>query len=496
MSRVIVAGFDSPLLSMFEEQIATGELEAIASLVERGRVAYLRESQDALPSISWPTMVAGVSVTEHELLYAQQLVPGSYRTVPTRAEDAKVQPFWGALAGTDRRLTLLSMYGGAITPEVAGTQVAGWNTHDPYNRNGPFANSEGVLDDLVSRFGKGLSFHGIKIPSTLGEYESYADLIRRAAQQYGDAAVYMADSTEWDLLVLGYNQPHEAGHFLSHLADPTHPRYRPEASDRAKDALRDVNRIVDRSLRTIIERHPDATVVIATPYTLGKQPHLDQVPRRVLERAGLLFHAAPGSESIDIKTRVLRTGRSVVRRVIPAGLRPALGKLVPRDRWIGHLDLASIDWSKTMAFDIPEDGGSALRFNLSGREPEGIVEEGAGYQDLVGTLREVFGSLRDASTGEPVVRKVLSFEEAFAARPGGPFPDVLVDWVRTHPVAAIESPELGLIEVPRDDRQSATHDAPGFAIMAGEGVEHSPTPDVLRIRDVGPRIIEALDLTG
>jgi predicted AlkP superfamily phosphohydrolase/phosphomutase len=324
------------------------------------------------------------------------------------------------------------------------------------------------------------------------EYEAFLEGMIASVDQVERAALDMVGrEVEASLYAVGFNQTHETGHFMTHFGDPRHPRHDPDVPEHLKRGLERVYRAVDAAMGRILDRiGGDVDVLVSSPYTLSGQPHLDQAPRSVLRAGGWFVEG--GQEHLDLSTRVLRSGRALVRRVVPRGLRPALGKLVPRDAWIGRLDLAGVDWSRTEAFDVPEDGASAIRFNLEGREPAGTVTP-AREASLVEELKAVFGELVDADSGEPVVRRVVTFEEVFGAPPTGPMPDLLVDWTRGNPVRAVRSASLGEIPVPHDDRQSATHDAPGFLLGAGPSIATSETTTSGAIVDVA---VTTLSLLG
>ena len=64
------------------------------------------------------------------------------------------------------------------------------------------------------------------------------------------------------------------------------------------------------------------------------------------------------------------------------------------------------DWSQTRFFALPSDVGGLVRFNLQGREPEGIVRQGAEFDGLCDELIDALCSLEDVETGEPIIAAV------------------------------------------------------------------------------------------
>jgi predicted AlkP superfamily phosphohydrolase/phosphomutase len=82
---------------------------------------------------------------------------------------------------------------------------------------------------------------------------------------------------------------------------------------------------------------------------------------------------------------------------------------------------ADVEWQRTRAYAA---GAGALYLNLSGREPQGIVQRGEEAQTLLATLSEELLALRDGSS--PVVKDVVQGSEVFAGPALDRAPDLLV----------------------------------------------------------------------
>ncbi len=63
----------------------------------------------------------------------------------------------------------------------------------------------------------------------------------------------------------------------------------------------------------------------------------------------------------------------------------------------------SVDWSKTEAYGA---GLAGIYVNLKGRQPDGIVEPGDDYRELVSRIRADAAAYLDPDTGQPVVQEV------------------------------------------------------------------------------------------
>jgi predicted AlkP superfamily phosphohydrolase/phosphomutase len=159
------------------------------------------------------------------------------------------------------------------------------------------------------------------------------------------------------------------------------------------------------------------------------------------------------------------------------------------------------DWSKTRAFCTVADLQGYVRFNVRGREAEGIVEPGAEYEGLAAKIREGLHSFVDADSGEQVVREIKTSAEVF---PSGTcrdlLPDLIIQWNFT-PLAQqrrIVSSRFGSIDLPLPGKNSSgrggNHRPHGFLIAAGPGIEPG-TIEGGHIMDLAPTAYELLGKT-
>src|SRR5450756_2050639 len=97
------------------------------------------------------------------------------------------------------------------------------------------------------------------------------------------------------------------------------------------------------------------------------------------------------------------------RRLVPENWRVAVSRHFSRERrerLLAAQFRGGTDWSKTTAFAIPSSYSGFLRVNLRGREPQGIVQPGAEYEQVLRRLENDLKQLTDPETGEPVVDRV------------------------------------------------------------------------------------------
>jgi predicted AlkP superfamily phosphohydrolase/phosphomutase len=495
--------FDSPDLGMLQRAIDGGRLPTMARLLQEGAYVALEDLQELVTPCSWPTLVRGSDVAEHGLLCDRQLVPGTYRIAPVAASQARRPPFWRHISDAGLRCTVSGAYGAPLLDDFRGTQLVGWGTHDPFTTKlaGPRSDPPDLVQTLERHVGRRTLRYGLRLPRTRAEYRRYLDDCLRGVEQQTRALIRLLEGTDWDFFFASFSDGHQAGHLLWHLANPDDPDHDAHADPALRDGLMTIYREVDSGIGALLERVPEETAFfVTTPYGLGANHHLERAIDDILAAGGWLVPAgASGASSGSTRLRALRLGRTVAHRTVPTRLRPALGRLVGRERLVDELMLDGIDWERTAAFPLPGDGSAFVRLNLAGREPRGTIAPGDAYDALCAEICDALNELRHAQTGEPVIARAARFDELFGVPAEGPFPDLCVQWQRLPRVSAIRSDRLGTIAVAGDSPLRSVQTAPGFLIGRAPGLPASGSPRLAgssaRLADVAATALAWLGVT-
>jgi predicted AlkP superfamily phosphohydrolase/phosphomutase len=123
---------------------------------------------------------------------------------------------------------------------------------------------------------------------------------------------------------------------------------------------------------------------------------------------------------------------------------------------------------RAYAMPLNEESG-AIRINLRGREPIGLVAPGDEYETLVSGLREAFLALRDSESGLPLVSEVLLARDLVPEAAYSPtIPDIFIKWNRTKRMASVQSERLGLIETDFFPARTGDHHVDGLVLSNRE----------------------------
>jgi len=491
--RVAVIGLDGADAGTLEALLAAGELPALAGLAERGSLARLASTADCFAASVWPCFYYGVHPGKHNLCGSFPTVRGTLDVEPADAARNPWPAFPAAIRDPGKRSLVIDVPKSRPEPGLRGVSVVGWGAHAPCH---DFATTPRGL-------GRRLRRELGRYPLALGEEdkldgsEAYLRALRGGLLEGVRAKLrltrVLAEREPWSLLVSVFGEIHSAGHRFLHFVTPRDPACDPDAPPELREALYDVYRETDAALGELLRILPEETdVLVCSVHGMAPNWNAQELLPRLLERM-------EGVEPPAGDAGGHGGGWLGLRTLLPAGLRDRVKLYVPRavrdrirTRHTKEL-YGSRHWPKMRAFALPTDDCGYIRVNLRGREPDGLVEPGAGYEALLEELTEEMESLRDVKTGEPVVAKVSRPQERWP----GPFsdlmPDLALEWAARGPVSGLRSPRYGEIRAEtRLQHRTGIHRAEGFAVGAGPGLRAGARLDAPHILDLAPTILALL----
>ena len=149
------------------------------------------------------------------------------------------------------------------------------------------------------------------------------------------------------------------------------------------------------------------------------------------------------------------------------------------------------------AFAVPSHNMTgAIRINLKGREPVGIVEPGTEYETLCQELTDGLLALENADTGRSAVRWVARAGELYQGPRLSELPDLFVEWDHSAPITTLRSPQIGTVSsVSREDR-TRDHRGNGLLVGLGPRFRSGTIKDEVRTQDIGPTILDFFAVPG
>jgi hypothetical protein len=136
----------------------------------------------------------------------------------------------------------------------------------------------------------------------------------------------------------------------------------------------------------------------------------------------------------------------------------------------------------------------AIRINLAGREPAGLVPPAALAEVCAGLERDLL-ALVNVETDQPVVRRVLRSAEQHPGPLADRFPDLLVEWNREAPIRAVTSPKTGTIRGEYQGVRTGDHKTEGLLVAWHAGARPGPLPGSVDVTCLAPTVAARLGVT-
>jgi predicted AlkP superfamily phosphohydrolase/phosphomutase len=141
---------------------------------------------------------------------------------------------------------------------------------------------------------------------------------------------------------------------------------------------------------------------------------------------------------------------------------------------------------------LNNDVYGAIRLNLIGREPHGRLRPGEEADAFCRELGRDLCALVRADDGTPVVKRVLRTADLYRGECLDGLPDLLVEWDRSAPISAVESPLTGRIEGRFGGSRTGDHREAGLWIAAGPAVAPGRQTEPVSVMDFAPTVGQLL----
>jgi predicted AlkP superfamily phosphohydrolase/phosphomutase len=462
-NRALVIGWDGADWDILDPLVTAGELPALRELLDRGRRGISRSCMPSHSWAAWPTFLTGRDPGGHGVFDILEYRPGASRRLPVSSRSI-LAPTWPERLSEAGKTSIVANV--PLTyppPEIRGVVIAGGVVPPGTTYSHPA--EEGQRLGWPINGGSWTTFRN-KPVELVSELE---DLTRMRAAGMRT----LLDEQPWDAACLVFVSPDRAQHCLLEYVHPGHPRYPEAARTPVAERVRDLYRLLDRELGTLLERVDDDDLVILMS-DHGHQPVTRSLSmNKVLEHAGLLRFGA-GSKLVNLLSwgRVRSLARVVYDRL---GLHGRVAVPTP-----------PLDWARTKAYTSVVSTGEGVSVNLVGREPEGTVER-ADYERVREEVAQALLEFEDPETGACPISRVVRKEEVLS----GPYldraPDLLLQPAPLYSLARARH------LVAAADWLSGDHRPEGIYVFAGPGIPNEEGSEI-SLADFAEQIARAVGL--
>lgn len=472
---LIIFGFDSGDAPLMKKWADEGALPTLKSILNGGSWGILAGPEMISEHGMWVTLTSGISRADHGYYYHRQLVPGSYGLASMSGQRITAKPFWQRLPA-DTKIAVVDIPDIAAPEPHAGFEISEWATHYPYHPAS--TQPPELLDEVIRIFGPQTIIHEDLTADLTRDQALYQQLTDRIHKK-GELCRQLLARDEFDLIFIVFTESHTGGHQFWKY----HKGLAPATTDELSMGIRNIYQAIDAEIGQILQQLPDNANVIAMS-SVGMKSQFPATGFNDSICQGLGFQAAPEKGEEPTSGGLM----PLLRRLVPGPIRNQLSRLLPRDtqeQWISDKFIASTDWACSEAFYIPSYYTGFIRVNLKGREPDGTVEPGKQYAQVLDRLQADLEELRDPVSGEAAVLDIARSVDLFGGDAPETLPDMFIEWAETDLfVKHITHPRMEFDQGECEFHRGSDHSRIGF--FGGSG------PSIASLGDIGE--IDPLDL--
>ena len=510
---LLVLAIDAARPELIRRWAAAGKLPAIRRLLDRGTSGSVEGVKGYFIGSTWPSLYTGLGPAGHGFHRIEQLRPGSYGFHRPLEEPGGLPgtPFWRRASDAGRRVAVLDVPLSRPEPELNGIQTVEWGGHDAVF--GFRTTPPGLADEILEEEGPyPLPEACDRVRRTAADFRAYLDGLEEAVERKRELTLSLLEREDWDLFVQVFTEAHCAGHQTWHLHDPDHPAHDAALAAAVGDPIERVYRAIDRAVGAIVERSGADRVLLLSAHGMraywGASFFL--LPK-LLRALGATVPPAGGNGPADgLAARAVEAARGLWRRLPDRTrdalrpLREAVGPDAPGD---GEGHQIPADLTRSPCFPVPNGSPvGAVRLNLAGREPTGVLAPGAEADAFCERLAEGLLAATDDRTGGPLIEDVYRTADHHDGPRLEALPDLLVEWTRDPPVGTrahgegrgatirARSPEIGTVEATNGYVRTGEHVPEGFFTLSGPDVSAARRGEPVRVVDVHPTICRLLGL--
>jgi predicted AlkP superfamily phosphohydrolase/phosphomutase len=451
--KALVISLDCVNAELLDEWTATGRLPNLARLRKQGSAGRLSCRSVSIEA-DWHTFYTGQQPSQHGHCSYDEIIPGTYRSRVTTGPRTVCRTFWETLSEDGARVIALNPVHAAPSPIVNGVMITDWLVHDAGHYAKLASYPPELAGELLARYPDDPVNPNDWGHSVTANPERLLASKRETLRRKVEVLSELMQSRRWDLCYAGFDECHEMSHLFWHLHDPSHPRH---SEAPGEDPLTKMLMELDATVGQLVDGvGKDCAIIVVSISGIGPNYHWSHLVDTILRRVDNPVDAS-GSTYKRLRALWNRIPHPVQRTLY--GLRHSLREtMLERDR------------RKQRAFALPlNERAGSVRINLAGREPNGIVAEGAEYDEVCEDLSEVFKSLVCVETGAPLVRSVVKTRDVL----DGPFldrlPDLMIEWNVDRPISAVTSARTGEIRRDYTDARTGHHLNDGFLLISGAG---------------------------
>ncbi|MGH8222863.1 MAG: hypothetical protein ACREQZ_07800 [Woeseiaceae bacterium] len=498
--QVLVIGIEVGNFEFVRSALETGKLPVLASLANQGSLIPMSTVTEISSGSIWPSFSTATNPLKNGQFFTHmQLKSGTYRINKKYANDIPIEFFWAPLGRAGLRVFSFDIAQTRPIRNFNGVNLCAWGCEYPAWPRSSWPKP--LMKELVAAYGSHPLVDQYRLsikPESEEEHHAFYQKLTTGLERKGKICLDILRREPWDVSIIVFPEVHWAMHLLWQTYDKNHPAYSPGLKLPFDDIFLTLYRKLDSLLEQFLKTMPDASVVVFSGSGFGPNYSGWHLLPEVLQRLSVAANpVAKKQSSLSSILPMKKWGAYKIRKVedlLSLNVIETLKRVLPRSIWdkgTRRLLFAGNPWAESKAFCLPNDYTGAIRINLKGREPQGIVSPGDEYEALIQLLTRELHTLINRDTGRPAVARVVRLVHEYPGAALGDFPDLIVVWANDAPITSLQSPAIGVVSGDFPERRSGAHRNDCF-ILSNEKLQAPAENGRASLIDIPPTIFRLL----
>jgi predicted AlkP superfamily phosphohydrolase/phosphomutase len=422
--RVLVIGMDAVTLDLLIPWVKEEKLPHIAKLMANGGFSKLASTMQPISAPAWTSFMTGMQQGKHGLYDFVRRKSDSYEIEVTNASMISAPTLFDLVSEAGKRVIAINVPYTYPPKPVNGVVISGPFTAVSDDRIVyPPEKAESILN-LVENY-RILPDYDATKPKPLS---AYGEALLQAVEMRRQIALHLIKE-DWDLFTVVFMATDPVQHYFWHCMSEN-----VKHDDCPHDMILRVYQRVDSAIGDLLAEIDEYTVVmLLSDHGAGPLDTMVNLNRWLADHDWLQFYSATGRQKKRWRRLLVDKAMRLYKNNFSSELRARIR------RWLGArrfdqikggvestLFSSVIDWQKTQAYAL--GAGGNIYLNVRGREPEGVIEPGQQYEEILEKLSSDLYTLIDPDTGANLLKKVWRREDLYKGPNQHLGPDLILEW--------------------------------------------------------------------
>lgn len=489
IKKLIVVGLDGATFAVLDPYMGKGDMPNLRKMCTAGVHGELRSTIPPVTGPSWASFMTGKNPGKHGVFDFVRSAENDIRRYPVNYKHIRSKTIWDMVGESGKKVGVINMPLTYPPPSINGFVITGLLTP-------PDVKKISYPEDLITQINEQVGPYTLDVWwQDYGESgaERFLNDLLRCTEERIRTIEYLMKNQEWDLFVPVFIGADRIQHFLWKYIHPEDTDDLTEREIYMTSQIKRYYRIVDLYIgRILAQWGEDSNILVISDHGFGPLRKKMYVNWWLHEMGYLSLKHSKRHVHLLLRNGIVKL-KNIVRRFDRYNIR---GRILPSIRRRGpsgaYKFLNVIDWSETKAYSV-SNTEQGIYLNLRGREPGGIVSQGAEYEStrdkIIGDLK----LLRDLDTREPLVTHIYKREEVYQ----GPYlrdaPDIIF-FLKGGEYLADVRLKAQLFEDANWTTGWGTHRMEGIMVGYGPDIKERVNVKGAQMIDMAPTILRLLDI--